>query len=379
MKKIYILFLFIFSFVFFSGCWTDKDSNEGTAKKQKNDFYINTLTGKDLTKKSYIEKSWKISWAEDIMVTAQVPGKVQNIKVKDWDSVRKWELILTLNDTVGNYSTRLQNAKENLENAKINYNKTESSLEKTVSDTKLALEKTKQDLETAKDNSKESIKKAQRSLEDANIEDKKSNARNNLEETKKKYENAKLDYQNLLDSNQEQINSYRQSLKVYKSNLISFYDDFLFFSDKLLWITDANKNDNDDFEDYLWAKDTSKKNNAKNIFRDLSKILEELEEKKYTNIGSDKLLEEINYLDEIFQKSNNFLSLLEDVLNKSVTSSSFPQTQIDGYISQIQWYQTNYQTNYSSFVSSLKNPATVFLKTYKSKENSQKESINLLE
>jgi len=66
------------------------------------------------------------------------------------------------------------------------------------------------------------------------------------------------------------LNKLNQSIKNSVSQSKSLTKNVLLKIDEMYGITDANKNKNDAFEDYLGAKNTSTKENIKNEFLKLN-------------------------------------------------------------------------------------------------------------
>ena len=128
----------------------------------------------------------------------------------------------------------------------------------------------------------------------------------------------------------------------------------LTFSDTLLWLTEKNKNLNDAYEVYLWAKNSSQKIKTE---EELKTLLSNYSWNiAYINNLNDKLANDIknidfyksdsSYLDDlnssldIISNTKKMLSDLNDVLNNSIVSTSLSQASIDWYklnISQKQW------------------------------------------
>lgn len=129
--------------------------------------------------------------------------------------------------------------------------------------------------------------------------------------------------------------------------------------DELYWITDKNKNLNDSFEIYLWAKNSSLKSKIENDFRELNN--------DFTNLLQKDNEDFLFYID-------SFLLTLEDIkisIKDSVSSSSFSQTQIDNY----------YQAFLSNANSLYTNKATLewFIKSLTNTENNYLSNIQSLQ
>lgn len=106
----------------------------------------------------------------------------------------------------------------------------------------------------------------------------------------------------------------------------------------ILGVTDKNKSVNDNYEIYLSAKNSSLKTTAENSFREVKNDFDAIGSRTY---GTDH--------NSIEQKTNDVLNVLAkdialydglvSVLNNSITSSSFTQTQLDGLGLNVAKYQ----------------------------------------
>lgn len=105
---------------------------------------------------------------------------------------------------------------------------------------------------------------------------------------------------------------------------------FLLQVDETYWITDANKNKNDGFETYLWAKDTNWKNYIENQWRLLNETY-----KKIDNLSDN---ERTNYLQSI----TDYANLTKTSVKNSVEWTNFPQTSIDSLYAIFTQFETNF-------------------------------------
>lgn len=112
--------------------------------------------------------------------------------------------------------------------------------------------------------------------------------------------------------------------------------------DEVFWITDKNKDLNDDFDKFLWTKDSSSKNNLKNK---LILVIDEMEntEDNFTNYTSDELSAKLSEYSEL-------LSDAADVIDNSIVSSwSFTSAEISSLYSEF----INYSDALVSYKSTL--------------------------
>lgn len=90
-------------------------------------------------------------------------------------------------------------------------------------------------------------------------------------------------------------------------------------------------------------------------------------------------MSKIEEFDQYFIEMGSFLEMLGQVIEDSIVSYTLSQTVIDGYLATNNAYQSSQQSNYSGFVTSLKNPANSFLNNYQNSEQSTLENLALLE
>jgi len=166
-------------------------------------------------------------------------------------------------------------------------------------------------------------------------------AKNNLELTNIDYENTIKNMEISILQEQEKYKNLFSKLIMETGQMISNIEKSLYDIDILLWISDTNKYQNDGFEIYLWAKNSSSKTLAENFYRETTTsflnfykdwqeykkdlVLEDIE--KY-NILEQKFLQFI----EINKDLNKNLYYTIDVLKNSITSSTLSQSSIDNYL-----------------------------------------------
>lgn len=348
MKKIlYILLLSLFLF----SC----AENEIITEKSSQDFFVEVKKIDDFSKSLNLEKTWKVSSSQDIKLTSQVSWRVGKIYVKEWEEVWKWDIIARLEDNIANYGLALERAQNALDKANINYESTENQLNKGISDLKINLDNLKFD-ET---NSKSSLE---------------------LEKIDNSIKKLALDYENLKIQNVQVINGFKNSLWKDLTTFTTFIDDIIDFSDKLLWVTTKNKDENDLFEEFLWAKNISQKQVTENLLRDLISYKQnELSKVNYAFEWNSWFNSNLLIIENWYSLINSLLRNLEDTLDNSIPSIwSLSESDISGYKWNISSFWISFNWNNSWFVW-LKNSINSFLDTYRNSEESLLKQIWLLE
>lgn len=326
MKK--TLSILIFSLIFLSSC-----VNEGVVEKK----YYKTYTvwewyisSKDFTLSTVVwmnisDLSFKNSW------------RIKEIFVKKWDVVKEWQILATLTNeeaninylgsmnilseinnmwidisSMWNDTKKIKQAVENLYNEKV------TLLENEVEKSKINISLSEKDLELAKSNyintskllswtsisNDQKIKQAENTL---------NMAKNSLENNEKLLESDKINIQ------KNAINSLTNAYIIAKN-----WRDYI---DTILWVTDLNRNKNDSYEQYLWAKNSNTKTIAEKSFIEFNKSYEET-----YKLYNELILNKGNLdKDTLFNVLNNALKTLEslrtslhdtmDALNSSITSN----------------------------------------------------------
>ena len=374
MKKISIVLLLVLSLLLISCAKKEIVVEEKIIKK---DFIVKTQTLEKLGNVSYINKTGKLSAKDDIIVSSQAMWKVSTINFKEWDNIKNNDIIMKLEDSYSRYGIARNKANTWLTSIKLEYENTKLRLDKAVNDATINLQKTQQDYNTTVKNIAEDNKSAKINLDNADLGNEKSIAKLNYEKLFNELEKSKLDYKNALNVNQQNINWYKRQIWIEYSNLKILYTDIIEFSDKILWVTDANKTENDSFEDYLGAKDTSLKSATKNKLLELIENKKQFERNNFNNISEEEITIYLKEAYDWYKELDAFLSDLEEIILTSVVSHSLSQIQLDWYRWTINWYQAKIQWA-STWITALKNQIISFLNTYKNSEKSLEENIVLL-
>lgn len=283
---------------------------------EKLDFYVNTTDFSEFKNQIEINKPGKILWAEEIVISAQAMWSIKEIDIKEWDNVSKDKKLLQLNDDAANYGILVQRTKNALNSARLQYQQNQTQIEQWITNSKLALEKSKTVLNTAQNIWTQNIRWAE----------------------------------NTLDSSNTQKDSLMLQMRSEKNKLENFLNDVLHKNDNILWVTTQYKTKNDSYEIYLSAKNTSYKLKGKSQLLALYRQRDQLKALNTSNgISIQELKNNINTMDDIYNNIKNMLDTMENVFIKSVSSTTFPQTTIDGLIASNNWLQTAEQTNFAYF------------------------------
>ncbi len=373
MKK--IISLFLITLLLFS-CSKKEEVVNTTEKK---DFLVEIKPLKSLWGNSFLQKSGKIEWKDDIKLSSQAVWRIWSISVKEWDKVKVGQSLVFLNDTIANYDINLDKASNTIEKMQITYDSTKVSLDKQIFDLEIALEKLNNNLVTLKNTSSLDIIQTEDNL--SNLDYTQTDTKSSIELDKLDNNIAKLefDYNNIKNNNIETINWFKENIKKEISTQSIFINDLYIFWDKLFNVSWNYDDSADKIKDFLWAKNTSQKNETILAIYDLKDYKTNTLDKLITdNIDENTLSNYIQNLETWYIKISNYLNLIETTLLNSVPSEwSLSQTSIDWYMTSVNSYQTLYSTYNTVFIL-FKNSSSSFLNTYKNNENSIAKQIELL-
>ncbi|QFR39106.1 HlyD family efflux transporter periplasmic adaptor subunit [Candidatus Gracilibacteria bacterium 28_42_T64] len=341
----------------------------------KKDFLLETKSFSEFNNVATLVKTGKLGSSQDISLSSNATGRVGQILVKEGDNVVKGQVLAVLEDTVVNYGINLEKSQNGLERTRINYDSTELTLNKSIVDAELNLEKAKINYEALKQNTEQNIKKAKNDFNNSDYTDLDSESALNLQKLDNTIEKMQLDYDNMLISDVETIEGFLSTLKKDYNSLLILIDDVIEFGDTLLGATELNKDEDDDFEDFLGAKDGSQKNITKSELLSLISYKSgDFSNLSLTNTGN--IIEYLDTLTEGYESTKKFLNSIEQTINNSIVSEgSLGTTDISGYITSVNTYQSSLQINYATFIA-FDNATKSFLRTY---ENSQSSSLKQIE
>lgn len=373
MKK--ILYIFVLT-LFFLSCSKQEDEVTDIVKQ---DFIVQTKKISDFTGSLLLQKTWKLSSSQDIKLNSLAAWRVKSIYVKEWENVWVNDVIARLDDSISNFWLALERAQNNLDKAHITFESTELTLDKQLFDTQSQVDKLNLSIENLKKDSQKNIEKAQSDLTNSIYSNAWSKSSLDLDKLDNSIKKQELDLDNKKIADDETISSYSNTLKKDFSTLSVFLDDILEFSDKLLWMSPENRDKNDNFEKFLWAKDATQKINAEKYYNELlSYNITELSNLNFENLSEEQINQRIELITKWYEKSDSLLSALEQTLNNSLVSIwSLSQSDISGYLANVNQYQSTYLINYNSTIS-FKNSLNNFFRTYLLNQNSIQKQIDLL-
>lgn len=357
MFKIFQIILFTLIMTSCSQILTNDDIVEESSNLWiiKEDFFVDIKNFSEFNKDTYLIKSWIISSNQDIVISSQVNGRIKNILKKEWDTVKKWEKIILIEDNIAHYKLNVDSAKNNLDKAKLNYSSNEIKLNKIIDDIEV-------------------------DIANSQIDNEGSSSSLELEKINNSIKKISLDYENMKIWNLEQIEWFKNSFKRDINNFSVFVEDVIDFSDVLLWVTQKNKDKDDIYQNYLWVKNSQQLNKTKTLLKELIIYKEnKLKTVQFDFEWTSDFNNNVAIISQWYVILDEILVELSEVLDNSITSIwSLSESQISWFKSQVSVFSNILNWNHLGFVS-LENALNWFLETYINTELSLLKQIELLE
>ncbi len=352
-------------------------------EEQKKDFFVDTVLLWSQPGSLKIEKTALVSSRQDISVSSNASGRISQVYVKAGDSVKKWQILARLSDTIGNYSTNVQRASIGVERANIQYESTKLSLEKQVFDAQKNLEKLERNLITLKADTEKNLSQVADTLKNSKYADLDSKAALQIEQMDNNIAKSQLDYETKRIADMQQISSIQASTKKEFTNIRSLLQKVITTSDEILWVTPENRDKNNHFEDFLGAYDRSQKLQA---WQQLQKLLDISKSSEYRDmltlskaedISEPQIEQVLSFLEDLYDEMIVTLLELETTINNSVESvGSLGAIEKASFLQWIHALQVQLQAWYTAFIA-FQSGTTQFLETYKNQQVSMQKAIEL--
>jgi len=252
--------------------------------------------------------------------------------VKEGDVVKKGDLLAELDgNEVKTQFSSVQDMIKSLQNV---YKSTESMFDAQIASMKIKIDQAKTNmgwtetwLQDTQNISKEQVQTAQKKVEQAQIAVETVKA--NLAHTK-----------TVLSWKEENIYSNAKNA-ISSSNILE--TNFLNFVDEVFWISEERKNDNNSFKNYLWAKDTTLKQEIEKEWLkwndDYKKFVANLWDLE--NLNEQQIEEKLKTMEDILESSRVLANTVYTSIDDSVSSIFFPQSKINELKQQAVSYQNN--------------------------------------
>ena len=342
-------------------------------------FAITTQSVKNFqTIGSVITKSGKVVSASDIVVNSQVAGRIVAINKDIGSPVSKWSIVITLDDVGQNYTFAYERAKNNLTIAQAGSAITDATTTKSLSDADLNLANANNQYNSTTADIAQQTKKSDYDYNNNNPLITGSTAAQTLEKLQSDLLKAELDYSARNASDTQTTENFVLTTNNILSDFKNLGTDIIQETDKILWVTTSQRNANDAFEWYLWAKDIRTKYNAEKAFIDASAAYDSIKMVESSSITTGTAN---SILAQLTQQSKNLTALLDamDVLlvNSISSAGNYPPSQLDGQIALINGLQARNQWQQASFTAT-RNMIATFFGTYSTTQAALAQQIKSL-
>jgi len=296
--------------------------------------------------KNSIEVVWNAELVDEQSLSFNKAWTITKVNFRAGSKVKKWEVIAEI-DNSDAYDS-IEDAKISLENSQINlkqlYEKADESkilqARNSITNNQNSLDLAKKELENLKITQDNSLEKLLENIETSKKE--LENSKSSLDLVKKELETLKKEKQNSLDNTSSNKSTTIQNIEDdFKISLVEI-DKIIEESDYIMWVTKANKKKNDDYDDYLWTKDSVIKSKAKkSLLNSISlryNLKNSLEKYDYSWDKTKILILLEEYL-KVFDSLYNTTDLIYQTLENSIVNIYFTQNEIDSLKNTISWYR----------------------------------------
>lgn len=318
MKKIAILFLLLAISTSLTSCGKIEEKVQKYYKTSKVQTWSINLEDNFV---GYVESETKTDiWSKQWWL-------IREIYVKEWDYVNAWDIIAKIDSAESNIS--LSNQEIMLQQMQDLKNSVSKSYDSQIEVTKSLENQININLKWAKDSLE--ITKSLKDKELSSISSQVETSKNALETAKIELEQTKL----VLDTKEKNLYS---NWKNAITNSMIVDTNTIKFADSILWVINLDKNNtNYSLNTYLWAKNTSQKNQVKQDFENVySDYLKYKSLYETTILNKNPSNEEIENTLKIWIQFNdslrNFLKDFYETMDNSIPNwSNLSQADIDNY------------------------------------------------
>ncbi len=283
---------------------------------QKLDFYIQTSKPSALQETIFLTKPGKIIGSQEIAVSAQALGRVQQIIVREGQEVLAGQPIVTMADSLLNYGSQVDRAQSALDRTQIQYNSNKISLDNAVSNAEAVLVQAKQALVLAEKSVENSLKIQELSTTSQNL------------------------------GRETTLASLQDGFVTEKLNLLSLYDDVVDNTKSILNINDLYEDGNSPSY-YIGVQDPTQKQRTISLYN----ILIKTDLTVVNNPSDNEILASLQKFGQTYNDLSSLLNSLEITLNNSLVGATLPQTTLDGYQALVDWLQASLTANKKAFSS----------------------------
>jgi len=279
----------------------------------------------------YIQWEWKIVADDTIDLAFKISDKIKKIYKKPWDILIEWEKIIELDNDL--LQINLQKAQVYLQQAKANLDLKQYP----ITDIERSLYE--EQLNTAKINS--DISQIQSKIDINNAEITVNNARINVDILQKELWIASWTSNSNLVKLEEEANlsNKKQTAIMEIWSSISILEMAINDIDLIWWFSDLNKSNNDSFEIYLSARNTTLRTELETLwhtvnlkFQDFTKIWQEYK----VNPNYEEVIQYVDKMIELTKNATELTQTAVDSMRLSVSSSTLTANTIENHITNLE-------------------------------------------
>lgn len=331
MKKINLIIITLFTVLILNSCWKEE------IEVKKNYKTIIVWTWTIINDENYV---WYVKSENELNIWAKIWWKIIKLEKEIWDNVKAWELIAQLDAMEANSSLNSSNeiitSLQNLKNSTIeSYDKQILSNQEKINQINKSLEISDLNIKNANSWVNDTVLITNAQIK--TVENQILQAKNWLDMAKTNLENA----QNSL--RQKETDIYTNSNSAINNSII-LWNNLIDFFDNIYWATEKNKKNNDNFENYLSAKNKKYKDDWEKLLLEIIIDFENIKSYQKTDDKSYNL-EYLNKSYNLFNnKITNFLNISYKMMENTVESVYFPNSQINEIKKQITEFQSKNQS-----------------------------------
>ncbi len=324
-----------------------------------------------VVKKWYIKNSvdvvWETSLVDEQSLQFNKVWTITKVNFRAWDKIKKWDVIAEIDNSEAYVS--IEENRLSLDNAKINLKQLyewpdESNVlqsKNSIINAENSIKLTEKELENIKITQENSLNKLKENIATSNKE--LESSKSSLELSRKELETFKKQIDDSLESTETSKSS---TVTDIENNFQSYLLDIgktIEESDYIMWVTNENKDRNDKFYDFLWARNRTIKNDARaslvesiNLYSELKQDLDEYDY-SWNKEDVESLL---NSYSEIFYKLYETTDLIYKTVENSIESVwSLTSSDINSMKSTMNSYRGSSLSKVSSIKSSLEKLKTL--------------------
>lgn len=313
-----------------------------TPEDTRAEFIIQTLKLTGATGSYEVEKTARLTAWSSLSLPSDGIGQVEQVLVKEGQSVKKWDVIVKLKDTAAMYGIQMKQANNGVASASAAREATLANLDQAVTNAEIWFAQAQRTYDTLIKDVKERRKQAENDFFNANPNNTGSTAQLGLEKLKIDLASAENNYQN-------QLTSLDSNYHLYANDFEKLANSMLYEADRILGITSTYQYSNDSWEAYLWAYIGNVKVTAENTWGKLYEARGSVRAKQTTSITIATIKSETENLASYYQTARDMWAAMDNMLQNSVVGGGLSQEQLGGWISQWTGFRASEQASEAQF------------------------------